>query len=81
MFFYIENYIGIMRSKRPCSWNAPLRPPSQDAEYLLKLDPPVEYICVSFAQKGKCRGRGRSSAVSDFFLILLGGKLGPICWF
>eukprot|EP00434_Breviolum_minutum_P041700 symbB.v1.2.037099.t1/scaffold5387.1/size27681/1 len=25
----------------------------EDAEYLLKLDPPVEYICVSFAQKGQ----------------------------
>ena len=24
----------------------------QDAEYLLQLEPPVEYICVSFAQKG-----------------------------
>ena len=24
-------------------------------------------------------GRGRSSAVSEFFLILLGGKPGPIC--
>merc|ERR1719429_198697 len=23
----------------------------EDAEYLLKLDPPCEYICVSFAQK------------------------------
>merc|ERR1719409_959147 len=25
----------------------------EDAEYLLQLDPPVEYICVSFAQKGQ----------------------------
>merc|ERR1711881_76503 len=25
----------------------------EDAEYLLKLDPPCEYICVSFAQKGQ----------------------------
>merc|ERR1719222_1226806 len=25
----------------------------EDAEYLLSLDPPVEYICVSFAQKGQ----------------------------
>merc|ERR1719464_1905403 len=25
----------------------------EDAEYLLGLDPPVEYICVSFAQKGQ----------------------------
>mmetsp|Transcript_20638 Transcript_20638/g.47329 ORF Transcript_20638/g.47329 Transcript_20638/m.47329 type:complete len:1250 (-) Transcript_20638:104-3853(-) len=25
----------------------------EDAEYLLALDPPVEYICVSFAQKGQ----------------------------
>jgi len=24
-----------------------------DAEFLLKLDPPIEYICVSFAQKGQ----------------------------
>ena len=23
----------------------------QDAEFLLKLDPPIEYICVSFVQK------------------------------
>merc|ERR1719440_526875 len=25
----------------------------EDAEFLLKLDPPCEYICVSFAQKGQ----------------------------
>merc|ERR1719161_1826099 len=25
----------------------------EDAEYLLSLDPPCEYICVSFAQKGQ----------------------------
>eukprot|EP00434_Breviolum_minutum_P006412 symbB.v1.2.005659.t1/scaffold327.1/size259883/12 len=25
----------------------------EDAEYLLQLEPPVEYICVSFAQKGQ----------------------------
>merc|ERR1719230_2022135 len=25
----------------------------EDAEYLLQLDPPIEYICVSFAQKGQ----------------------------
>jgi len=25
----------------------------EDAEYLLQLDPPCEYICVSFAQKGQ----------------------------
>jgi len=25
----------------------------EDAEYLLKLDPPCEYICVSFVQKGQ----------------------------
>eukprot|EP00812_Abedinium_dasypus_P015558 NODE_918_length_1310_cov_286.557769.p1 GENE.NODE_918_length_1310_cov_286.557769~~NODE_918_length_1310_cov_286.557769.p1 ORF type:complete len:274 (+),score=67.83 NODE_918_length_1310_cov_286.557769:3-824(+) len=25
----------------------------EDAEFLLQLDPPVEYICVSFAQKGQ----------------------------
>merc|ERR1719330_1100703 len=25
----------------------------EDAEYLLKLEPPCEYICVSFAQKGQ----------------------------
>merc|ERR1719230_2526298 len=25
----------------------------EDAEYLLSLDPPIEYICVSFAQKGQ----------------------------
>merc|ERR1719277_342240 len=25
----------------------------EDAEYLLQLDPPVEYICVSFAQKAQ----------------------------
>merc|ERR1719456_1792992 len=25
----------------------------EDAEYLLRLDPPCEYICVSFAQKGQ----------------------------
>ena len=25
----------------------------EDAEFLLKLDPPIEYICVSFAQKGQ----------------------------
>eukprot|EP00442_Polarella_glacialis_P056425 CAMPEP_0115148680 /NCGR_PEP_ID=MMETSP0227-20121206/64018_1 /TAXON_ID=89957 /ORGANISM="Polarella glacialis, Strain CCMP 1383" /LENGTH=141 /DNA_ID=CAMNT_0002558761 /DNA_START=12 /DNA_END=434 /DNA_ORIENTATION=- len=25
----------------------------EDAEFLLQLDPPCEYICVSFAQKGQ----------------------------
>jgi len=25
----------------------------EDAEYLLQLDPPIEYICVSFAQKAQ----------------------------
>merc|ERR1719222_1100699 len=25
----------------------------EDAEYLLQLDPPIEWICVSFAQKGQ----------------------------
>jgi len=25
----------------------------EDAEFLLQLDPPIEYICVSFAQKGQ----------------------------
>ena len=25
----------------------------QDAEFLLQLDPPIEYICVSFVQKGQ----------------------------
>jgi len=25
----------------------------EDAEYLLQLEPPIEYICVSFAQKGQ----------------------------
>ncbi|CAJ1340585.1 unnamed protein product [Effrenium voratum] len=27
----------------------------EDAEFLLQLDPPIEYICVSFAQKGHCQ--------------------------
>ena len=27
--------------------------PWKDAEFLLQLDPPIEYICVSFAQKGR----------------------------
>ena len=26
---------------------------AQDAEYLLQLEPPIEYICVSFVQKGQ----------------------------
>ena len=25
----------------------------EDAEFLLQLDPPIEYICVSFVQKGQ----------------------------
>ena len=25
----------------------------QDAEFLLQLEPPIEYICVSFVQKGQ----------------------------
>ena len=25
----------------------------EDAEFLLQLEPPIEYICVSFVQKGQ----------------------------
>ena len=32
---------------------AELSPGRQDAEFLLQLDPPIEYICVSFVQKGQ----------------------------
>ena len=28
-------------------------PCDQDAEFLLKLEPPIEYICVSFVQKAQ----------------------------
>lgn len=51
----------------------------QDAEYLLKLDPPVEYICVSFAQKGKW-----SSVVSvfccSFFWVVNWGQSVDFNW-
>ena len=34
-------------------WAALTTKDIEDAEFLPKLDPPCEYICVSFAQKGQ----------------------------
>ena len=46
------------RNPNPEFWRFPKGPrPSrqdiEDAEFLLQLDPPIEYICVSFVQKGQ----------------------------
>ena len=44
------------------------------AEYLLKLDPPVEYICVSFAQKGQKWSSAVSVFCCSFFWVVNWGQ-------
>ena len=52
----------------------------QDAEYLLKLDPPVEYICVSFAQKGQKWSSAVSVFCCSFFWVVNWGQFVDSKW-
>ena len=57
----------------------------KDAEFLLQLDPPIEYICVSFAQKGPKLRHGPAAACTafvicgDFWLLQDVSPVSPRC--